>query len=43
VLELLVGSIAAHACDSVGRALTAFPTAFAGFRAGLEPVACKMR
>jgi hypothetical protein len=39
VLELMVGSIAAHACDSVGRALTAFSTVCAGFLVGLEPVA----
>jgi hypothetical protein len=43
VLKLLLRSIAAHACDSVGRALTAFPTVIAGFRVGLEPVASKVR
>jgi len=43
VPKLLLRSIAAHACNSVGRALTAFPTVFAGFRVGLEPVAWKVR
>ena len=40
---LLLHSIAARTCDSVGRALTAFPTVFAGFRVGFKPVASKVR
>jgi hypothetical protein len=43
VPKLLLRSIAAHVCDSVGRALTAFPTVFAGFRVGFKPVASKVR
>ena len=42
MLKLLVGSIAAHVCDSVRRALTSFPMVRAGFRVGLEPVASKV-